>query len=211
MGTGGPTIELIEVAQEWRGRVIGRKLYCAMESHIMQLLLPLARSSLLPGQRRQLKLSACHVISDESASFFTRMGYLDADGMREELQKTMTYDSCKERWEADEEESYENERQSKAMDRERIIRELPEYNSKHGKHIVGKPVNANQRKACTKCGHNFSEYDDEWYFTALPRKRRQYWRLLIEFNTCCVPATCRVWDRGHECLPWCRPAVQRTT
>jgi hypothetical protein len=63
---------------------------------------------------------------------------------------------------SDEDEGYGNEQHS---DRERILRGLPEYNLKHGKHIEGKPVRAKHRKACTQCGHQFAEYNDEWYFT----------------------------------------------
>ena len=116
MDTSGPTLEIIEVATEWRQRGYGSALLTAVEDYYKALFSPLDTQDswrptgkpsrdMPPGEMslyyvdlrrlvgvRGLRLSACYVNSAYASRWLQRRGFEDDDGMGEELSKLLLGD-----------------------------------------------------------------------------------------------------------------------
>ena len=90
MGTAGPTIEIVEVAEGWREFGIGSMMMRAVEQFYSDLYAdlcgPCGRNSCYGG----LTLSACYVTTRCASKWFMKHCHFeDADGLGEELTKTI--------------------------------------------------------------------------------------------------------------------------
>eukprot|EP01043_Picozoa_sp_COSAG02_P012405 COSAG02_NODE_478_length_21511_cov_120.811087_1_plen_292_part_00 len=160
MNSTGPTIEWIEVAQEWRSHGIGRLFYLKMEEFMCRAFRGLHGNDGLTN----LDLHACHVTSEGAARFFLAVKFKDADGMLEELTKQLegdfgecfadTVEGCKRRPVA-----------SGAMTTNDIAVALQQYNRNNGVNFAGAPVRGQHRKPCTDCGTKFHSFDAGYYYT----------------------------------------------
>jgi hypothetical protein len=153
----GPTLEMLEVAKEWQSRGVGRLMYEAMERAILAPFKPLAGMHECGDEFSAIPFSACNVTSGAAFKFFQNMNYQDADGMGEELMKTVHFDM--------DEGDYVSQGPWKALSRAEIDERLVSYNRKHRCHIAGAEVRASHRKPCTACGKSFDEWSGEWYYT----------------------------------------------
>jgi len=87
MGTAGPTLEILEVAKEWRGCGLGSALLKAVESfYVERFAAAMASSS---PSHHPVRLSACYVTSHYACRWFQARGFRDDDGMGEELSKAL--------------------------------------------------------------------------------------------------------------------------
>lgn len=86
VSTAGPTLEIIEIAQEWRGHGIGRDLLYFVEHYLKELWQEHWEAFNEDGE---IRLSACNVNSREASSWFKKRGFRDDDGMGEELSKQL--------------------------------------------------------------------------------------------------------------------------
>ena len=154
----GPTIEMIEVAKEWRAHGVGRLFYLSMEKFMCQ-----AFKGMHGPDETYLDLHACNVTNEGAARFFLAVKFKDADGMMEELTKTLegygecfadSVEDCKRRPVA-----------SGPMPNHDIAAALPQYNKNAGTNLEGRPCVGEHRKPCTDCGAGFDSYGTSWYFT----------------------------------------------
>jgi GNAT superfamily N-acetyltransferase len=131
MNTSGPTLEIIEVATEWRQRGYGTALLSAVEDYYKALFSPLDTQDswrptgkplrdMQPGEmslyyvnlsclvgERGLRLSACYVNSAYASRWLQRRGFEDDDGMGEELSKLLLGDDFED-FDAAEEDSFDD-------------------------------------------------------------------------------------------------------
>ena len=86
--TAGPTLEIIEMAQEWRGHGIGCDLLFFVEHYLKELWEEHWEAFMDIGEG-EIRLSACDVRSREALSWFKKRGFRDDDGFGEELSKQL--------------------------------------------------------------------------------------------------------------------------
>jgi hypothetical protein len=158
MGTQGPTLEWIEVAEEWRRHGVGRLFYLQMEAHFCNSLEGLGCDDM------PLFFSACNVSVDYGCCLFLEKMKYEGDG--EEMAKsvegyegTFTPDNA--------ESTHISNRPvaSGPMTISSIMSALPKYNQNVGTNIEGRRVAATHTKPCTDCGTSFDENEEKWYFT----------------------------------------------
>lgn len=80
MGNPGPTIELLEVAKEWRRHGYGSRLLCRIRNHFEEIFLDDDVGSVEP-----VKFNVCYCTNQDAFHFFLSHGFQDWDGMGEEL------------------------------------------------------------------------------------------------------------------------------
>ena len=86
VSTAGPTLEIIEMAQEWRGHGIGRDLLFFVEHYFKGLWKEHMEAFNEDGQ---IRLSACNVTSREALIWFKKRGFRNDDSLGEELSKRL--------------------------------------------------------------------------------------------------------------------------
>lgn len=104
METAGPTLEIIEVATEWRGRSIGHDLLGFVKFYFEDMWEDYWERYLEPLYE-EIRFSACNVTTRAVSEWFKRQGFRDDDGMGEEMSKQLLgFGDVEEGDESDEEE-----------------------------------------------------------------------------------------------------------
>jgi len=96
IGSAGPTLELIEVVNGWRGRGLGESLLNTIEEFYREVFVNILDSTKYYNYHYDVRLYACNIKSQEAFEWFQQRGFRDDTGTGDNLSKSLSEEKAAE-------------------------------------------------------------------------------------------------------------------